>query len=131
MNYTDLFKKLNWVKDYKDLEVWKRSFSLASDCLKYLNLNRVKGFEALLHQIQKSAVSVPSNIAEGIGRSSNKETIRFLIIARGSLYELETQILLLSESSPMDSQKANEWLEKIKTVGKMLSGLINYFRSKL
>ena len=82
------------LKNYKELKVWQRSYQL---CLEIYGIT--KGFPkeeryGLSSQIRRAAVSVPSNIAEGYGRKTTPEYIRFLYIAYGSNCELETQILL-------------------------------------
>lgn len=80
--------------NYTDLDVWKYSRELVKKV--YLLIKKIPKEEiyGLTNQIRKSVVSVPSNIAEGIGRQSNKETIYFLYIAKGSLQEVETQLYL-------------------------------------
>ncbi len=81
---------------------------------------------ALSDQLRRAAVSVPSNIAEGHGRNSDKEFIKFLSISRGSLLEVETQLLLcnrLAFISEIQSEKAQS---QITEIGKMLNALISY-----
>lgn len=80
--------------EYKDLEVWietRKLTKLVYDLTKSYPKEEIFG---LTNQMRKSSVSVPSNIAEGCGRNTTKETIHFLFIARGSLFELETQFYL-------------------------------------
>jgi len=82
------------LKDYKDLKVWQRSYQLSIEVYKI-----IKGFPreeiySLISQIRRAAVSIPSSIAEGYGRKTTLEYIRFLHIAYGSNCKLETQILL-------------------------------------
>ena len=69
-------------------------------------------------------MSVPSNIAEGDERGSNKEAVRFFYIAKGSLAELQTQLEIAHEIEYLDELTANELLEKSETIGKMLGSLI-------
>ena len=80
--------------EYTDLEVWKESRKLVKEI--YTATKKFSNDElyGLSSQIKRSAVSVPSNIAEGCGRRTSKDTIQFLYISRGSLYELETQVYL-------------------------------------
>lgn len=80
--------------------------------------------------MRRCAVSVPSNIAEGCGRSSSKDTIHFLFIARGSLYELETQFYLSSDQNYLSEEELEISLDKIIICKKLLNGFINYYRNK-
>ena len=113
-------------KSFKDLIVWQKSYKLV---IKIYDLT--KGFPksevyCLSQQIQRCAVSIPSNIAEGYGRAYNKEYRQFLSIAYGSLCELETQYLL---SVDLGFTKIDTELENlIKEVGSMLYRMINPIR---
>ena len=97
--------------NYTDLDVWKYSRELVK--LVYLLTKTFPKEElyALTNQIKRSVVSVPSNIAEGIGRQSNKETIDFLYIAKGSLYEVETQLYLSYDLSYISEIELKNILE--------------------
>ena len=77
----------------------------------------------LSSQIKRSAVSVPSNIAEGWGRGSNKSFVNFLRISRASLFELETQLLIVKELKYIEIEQ--ELFLKIEEIGKMINGLVN------
>jgi four helix bundle protein len=117
--------------EYKDLDVWKKSKELAIIILQVAEtLPQIENF-ALGFQIRKSAISIPSNIAEGCGRNSTKDTLQFLYIARGSLYEIETQIILCFEMNYINEPKHNEILSQITECKKLLNGFINYYFSKL
>ena len=76
---------------FEDLDVWKRSASLSTEI--YIELKQLKDF-GFKDQITRSGLSIPSNIAEGIDRNSDKETINFLSYAKGSCAELRTQIYI-------------------------------------
>jgi four helix bundle protein len=92
-----------------------------------LSLNFPKSeLYGLTSQIRRCAISVPSNIAEGIGRNHNKDTIQFLYISRGSLYELETQIYLAEDLEYIKNNQTEELLNRLTTVKKLLQGYINY-----
>jgi len=82
------------LKDYKELKVWQRSYQLCLDIYKITKEFPKEEQYSLTSQIRRAAVSVPSNIAEGYGRKTTADYIRFLYIAYGSNCELETQILL-------------------------------------
>lgn len=83
----------------------------------------------LTSQIKKSSISIPSNIAEGWGRESSKSNIQFLKIAKGSLYELETQVILAIELGFISENKVINTL--IAEIGKMLNGLIKSIEVKM
>jgi len=78
----------------------------------------------LTSQTRRSAVSVPSNIAEGQGRGSSREFVRFLAVARGSLSELETQLLLGARLKYIDDEAISRLMQQAVTVGRLLNGLI-------
>jgi four helix bundle protein len=79
-------------------------------------------------QMQRAAVSVPSNIAEGKGRDSRKELIQFLFRARGSLLELQTQVMIAFDLGYLERDERDELQRRCDEVGRMLNGLIGRFR---
>ena len=112
------------LKGYRELIVWKRSMELVSEVYKLAKCLPKEEKYVLSDQIRRSAISIPSNIAEGNGRIGNKDYVRFLSIARGSQYELETQLLLcvqLGYLSDIDISKASVLCDEI---GKMINALI-------
>lgn len=108
------------MSSYKDLKVWQLSFDLTKDVYAYCA--KLPGHEkfGLASQIQRAAVSIPSNIAEGQQRSGPKEFKQFLSIARGSAAELSTQLQLANQIYKIDS---SDLVEKLETVQKMLFSL--------
>lgn len=109
---------------YQDLRVWQKSIELVKEI--YLLVEKLPSKEnyVLSDQMRRAVISIPSNIAEGSGRSSRDEYKRFLKIARGSQYELQTQIYIcveLNYFTKADTVKANELITE---VGKMLNNLI-------
>ena len=114
--------------NYTNLDVWKHSRELVK--LVYLLTKSFPNEElyALTNQIRRSSVSIPSNIAEGIGRQSNKETIHFLYIAKGSLQELETQLYLSFDLDYISKIDLEDVLEKVISNKKLLNGFINYYK---
>lgn len=117
--------------NYRKLQVWEKSFRLS--VLVYETLNKFPKSEqfGLISQMQRAAVSVPvpSNIAEGSRRNSEKEFIHFLSIARGSVNELETQILLSTELGYISSEENKELLSLCLEVLKMISALISKLKT--
>ncbi len=116
--------------DYKELEVWKESKELVK--LIYMITESFPSSEqfGLTSQIRRSAVSIPSNIAEGNERNHLKDTLQFLFIAKGSLYELETQIILSFELSFVSKEDYEVALDKVQLCMKLISGFINYYENK-
>jgi len=85
----------------------------------------------LIAQMRSASVSIPSNIAEGNGRGTNKEALRFLYIARGSLHELETQLTICRTLGSLDAEDSLRLLEQTSIVGRLLGGLIRYRKERL
>ncbi len=108
------------VERFEDLEVWQEGMRLVSGVYEALRGSKDYGFK---DQIQRAAVSVPSNVAEGYERDSNKEFIRFLSIARGSCAELRTQLYLALKLSLMEADVAKDLIERSRKVSAMLSSL--------
>ncbi len=117
------------MKSHKDLEVWKRSIVVVTTIYELTSKFPDRENYGLTQQIRRCAVSVPSNISEGASRSSTKEYIRFINIALGSLAELETQ-LIIAENLNYCTDINNTYIE-IDEIGKMLSGLKKYLKTKL
>jgi four helix bundle protein len=118
------------IRGYQDLEVWKKAIDLAVVCYRLTAAIPAHEIYGMASQIRRSATSVPANIAEGRGRRSTRDFIRFLDIAYGSLMELETQILLANQLDYMDSRTTDELLMRSAEIGKMLNGLRTALRSR-
>ena len=112
--------------DHKDLEVWKKSFELVCYIYKITKTFPEEERYGLTSQIRRSAVSIPSNIAEGCARTTNKETLRFIDIACGSVAELETQLLLSERLGYISDSCA---LEMIKEVSRIITGFKKYLKN--
>jgi four helix bundle protein len=110
--------------NFKKLNIWVNAMSLVKDVyLLTSNFPKEEKF-GLISQINRCSISVPSNIAEGSSRSSNKEFSHFIKIALGSLFELETQIILSSEFQMINDQDSIIILDKIATLQKMINGFL-------
>ena len=116
--------------NYIDLNVWMESRKLVKSVYELTASFPKDELYSLTNQIRRSAVSVPSNIAEGCGRRTSKETIHFLYISRGSLYELETQVYLSIDMDYVTKSTSEIILDKITICKKLLNGFIKYFKNK-
>ncbi|MDI1317469.1 four helix bundle protein [Flavobacterium sp.] len=112
------------MNSYRDLIVWQKSMDLVTKI--YQLITRLPNDEkfGLTSQIKRSAVSIPSNIAEGYGRNYKKDYSRFLQIARGSLYENQTQLEIAVNLSFIETDDLKEIKELSLEVEKMLNSLI-------
>jgi four helix bundle protein len=111
---------------YLDLKVWQRAMDLV-----YLTYDITQAFPkhelyGLTNQMRRAAVSVPSNIAEGKGRSTDKDMSLFLCHARGSLFELNTQVLIAQHLEYMRPEEAETAGKLVAEVGRLLNGLISF-----
>lgn len=113
------------IKHYKDLSVWQKSMDLAVEIFKVVKFLPKEELYGLSDQMRRAVVSVPSNIAEGQQRSSTKDYIRFLHIAKGSLGELETQIMLCERLEYLRKEKTNQLIGQCIEIQRMISGLIS------
>jgi four helix bundle protein len=110
--------------NFKKLNIWVNAMSLVKDIyLLTSNFPKEEKF-GLISQINRCSISIPSNIAEGSSRSSNKEFSHFIKIALGSLFELETQIILSSDFKMINDPDSIIILDKITTLQKMINGFL-------
>jgi four helix bundle protein len=119
------------IKTYQDLIIWQKSIDLVTQIYietKKFPLNETYG---LILQMRKSAISIPSNIAEGYGRNSTHDYLRFLNISKGSLYELETQLLIACNLKFIPPQRYNTLNEICREIEGMLSSLIKKLKIKV
>ncbi len=124
-NQTHTMEKKN--QTFEDLIVWKESMKLGIEIYKLFKNCRDFGFR---DQIQRSSISVPSNIAEGFERQTDKEFIQFLFIAKGSNGELRTQLYLAMELDYIDKQIALEKIEIAKKISIMIYKVIKVRKNK-
>ena len=116
---------MNTVKTHKDLDVWRKSMNLVKSVYSLTAAFPKEEIYGLVAQMKRAAISIPSNIAEGTARDSNREFIRFLYISLGSLAELETQLLLSRDLGFIESSEVDDNIERVR---KMLFGLIRYLK---
>ena len=115
------------IERFEDLEVWKKSVRLSIQLYKELKGCKDFGFR---DQIQRAAVSIASNIAEGYERNTNKEYIQFLHIAKGSCGELRTQLYIAGELGIIPKEKSYEFIAITKEISAMLFSLIKTRKEK-
>lgn len=118
------------LKNHKELKVWQKAYEL---CLKIYKLTEKFPKEerfGLVAQIRRSAVSIPSNIAEGYNRGHRLEYVQFLNIAYGSLNELDTQLLLSKDLSYASGEEVECILEDLYELERMLAALIRSLKKK-
>lgn len=106
------------------MDIWKKGIEIVKDVYRIVEKFPKQEFYGLVSQVQKTAISIPSNIAEGFNRFHNKEYKQFLYIALGSCAELETQIEIASELKYMNNENKKDILEKIDYESRMLTNLI-------
>lgn len=111
-------------KSYRELIVWQKAMVLARHAyLLSCDLPKNEAY-GLLAQIRRAAVSVPSNIAEGHGRLTDLQFRHFLGNARGSLYEMQTQVELAADLAYLDETRSRELLDRASEVARLINGLI-------
>ncbi len=118
-------------KSYTELNTWKESRILVKLIYELVSEFPKEELYGISSQIKRSAISVPSNIAEGIGRFTPKDSLRFFYISRGSLYELETQLYLSFDLKFISKEQLDNILKQITVVNKLLSGFMNHYKKKL
>jgi four helix bundle protein len=111
--------------DYKELRVWRDAMALVRDIYRLTRRLPKEETFGLVSQMRRAAVSVPSNVAEGKGRHSQRELAQFLYRARGSLLELETQVLIARDLGYIDESICVGVGQQIKKLACTLNGLIN------
>jgi len=118
------------MNNHKDLDVWNKGVSLVTDIYKLTKNYPKDEVYGLVNQMRKAAVSIPSNIAEGASRNSDKEFIQFLYVALGSASELETQIIISRNLSYIEDAESENHLRNIESL-KMLNGLTIHLKRKI
>ena len=117
--------------DYKQLRVWQKAMDLTLEIYKLVKLLPKEETYALSDQMRRAVVSIPSNIAEGQGRNSDKEFVNFLSIARGSLWELETQVEICERLGYIDNVTKSNTFIITAEISKMLNALSNSLKSNV
>ena len=119
------------VQNYRELIVWQKAMGLVKLVYGFTKKFPKEELFGLTLQIRKAVVSVPSNIAEGQGRSSTKDFLRHLAIAYGSLMETETQIIISEMQGYITVEQSSEGMLMSAEVGRLLNGLVNSLERKI
>lgn len=112
-------------RSFKDLQIWQWSRKLAVKIYSITKSFPKEEIFGMTSQLRRAGVSIPSNIAEGHRRGTDKEFIQFLNIARGSLAEVETQIIIANDIKFIEDSITEEMVIEINEIGKMINGLIS------
>ena len=114
---------------YKDLIAWQRAMDLVDSIYRVTDIFPKREVYSLTDQIRRAAVSIPSNIAEGQAHFREGEFLHYLRHAKGSLAELETQILIAERQTYLTEENCVELLKRMDELSRILSGLINSIRN--
>ena len=116
---------------YKKLIVWQKAMDLVAEMYKLVKLLPKEETYALSDQMRRAVVSIPSNIAEGQGRASTRDYLRFLSIARGSCFELDTQINACVKINYISENQAVAAFNLLNEISKMLTAIINKLKKEI
>ena len=116
------------IRNYRDLVAWQRAMDLVEKVYQGTKRFPKEELYGLTNQLRRAAVSIPSNIAEGQGRRTDKEFANFLSISRGSLQEVETQILIAERLNYIEKDIVQSVLVLTAEVGRLINGLINVLK---
>ena len=118
------------IKTYRDLVVWQKSMALVTEIYKATKSFPKDEIYSLISQMRRCAISIPSNIAEGFGRKSTNDYIRFLNITMGSLYELQTQLEISLNLRYTNEEIFNRFFELSREIERMLGSMIKKIPDK-
>ena len=113
--------------DYQDLKVWQKAIDLTTEIYQLVKQLPQDEHYALSDQMRRAVISVPSNIAEGRGRGTNKEFVRYLLMSRGSLWELSTQLVICEKLHFLNDIQTSKARKMIIEISKMINALANSF----
>lgn len=119
------------IKSYKDLIVWQKSMDVVEEIYSLTEKLPQKEQYGLVSQMRRSAISIPSNIAEGYGRNTTGNNVQFLSVSKGSLLELETQLELCKRLKYLNENEHTQTEEKLIEVNKMITVLISKLKEKM
>ena len=118
-------------KSHNDLIVWRKAIELAVEVHRVTTRFPRHELFGLASQLRRAAISIPSNVAEGAARRTTRDLVAFLHVARGSLAEVETQLLLAQQVGYVDESARDALMVHIDEVGRLLNGLISALKVRL
>ena len=118
------------MQDFTKLKVWQKAHTFTINLYKISSTFPSEEKFGLTNQIRRASVSIESNLAEGAGRTSNKDFSRFLGIAQGSAFEVKCQILIAKDLGYIENNKSELLMDKINEVSRMLTSLNQKLRTK-
>ena len=118
------------MRPHENLEVWKKSVDFVVEIYKLTESFPNEEKFGLTSQVRRASVSIPTNIAEGAARTSNKEFAHFLSISQGSASEVATEILIAAKLGFIEKESFAEISAKLNEIGRMITGLRNHIKSK-
>ena len=118
------------MSNFRNLLIWQKSIALTTKIYASTKNFPKEEIYGLTSQIRRSAVSIPSNIAEGFGRDSNKEYLRFLNISMGSLFEMQTQLEIAKNIEYLTEEEFNNLYEDSREVERMLVSFVNKIKER-
>ena len=107
--------------------MWQKAIDLTSEFYKLVKQLPIEEQYALSDQMRRAVVSIPSNIAEGRGRGTKKEFVRYLLMSRGSLWELSTQLVICEKLHYLEQDQLSDAKQLIQEISKMINALANSF----
>jgi len=119
------------METHKDLRVWQQSIELVSEIYMITKNFPKEEMFGLVSQMRRAAVSVPSNIAEGYARGTDREKVHFLRISSGSMSEVETQLIMCMKLGYISQEQYDEISEKLTAVWKQLNSLMGTIKKRL
>jgi len=119
------------IETYRDIGIWQKSVDLADKLYDITNTFPDNEKHGLVSQIQKAIISIATNTAEGWGRHSTREFIRYLYIAHGSTVELETLLIISKKRALVSEEKCNKLLKETTSISKMINGMIKSLKRRI
>ena len=118
------------MRNFRELDIWNLSRELVKEIYFLMKIMPDEEKYGLTSQIKRSVISIPSNIAEGCAKKSNKDFSRFLEISLGSCYELETQLILCTDVDLIPEKNIEEKIILLQTIEKKITSFINYLATQ-